>query len=318
MRVHPLADRFPMMSEAELIELAADIKANGLAHALVLDHTGEVLVDGRNRLEGCKRAGVEPRFERLGEDVDLVAYILSLNVTRRHLNAGQRAILIAIAYPIPRPGKRTDLEQNVLGDATIRTTTLAHARCIVRWAPGLVEDILAGSQVFSKAFQTADKERERAEKIAEDMAFLQREAADLHAIVLSERGLTAAEAVETHKRRVAIAEDEARRAEDARREAERAEDQRRAAQLDEKQRQERAEATRLRAEREQRTALLQRALTVFNPRGNDPRAYAERLFSEIDLSLWPLGADDEASIECWAEAARTLTELVRVRKDQLP
>ena len=39
---------------------AADIKANGLVHPIMLDVDGKILVDGRNRLKACEIAGVEP------------------------------------------------------------------------------------------------------------------------------------------------------------------------------------------------------------------------------------------------------------------
>jgi disulfide oxidoreductase YuzD len=48
LKVHPLIDLFPMMSEEELADLAEDIKANGLIYPIVID--GDVLIDGRNRL----------------------------------------------------------------------------------------------------------------------------------------------------------------------------------------------------------------------------------------------------------------------------
>jgi hypothetical protein len=41
-----------------------------------------------------------------GKEAAIVAYIVSENIRRRHLNAGQRAILIAIAYPEPTRLKR--------------------------------------------------------------------------------------------------------------------------------------------------------------------------------------------------------------------
>ena len=52
MKTHPAADLFPMMTDAELTELAADIKANGLLNPVVL-LDGQIL-DGRNRLRACE------------------------------------------------------------------------------------------------------------------------------------------------------------------------------------------------------------------------------------------------------------------------
>src|SRR6266851_4167433 len=39
-------------------------KADGLLHPVVLDAQG-MLIDGRNRLEACRRAGVDPDFTAL-------------------------------------------------------------------------------------------------------------------------------------------------------------------------------------------------------------------------------------------------------------
>ena len=54
------ADVFPMMADDELQELAEDIKANGLHEPLVIaDIDGiRMLIDGRNRREACRLAGV--------------------------------------------------------------------------------------------------------------------------------------------------------------------------------------------------------------------------------------------------------------------
>jgi len=92
---HPDADLFPMMSEAELAELADDIAANGLYEAIKLDHAGEVLVDGRNREAACELAGIEPRYVRLPADANLFAYIVSTNLRRRHLSAATRHEVVA-------------------------------------------------------------------------------------------------------------------------------------------------------------------------------------------------------------------------------
>jgi hypothetical protein len=90
-RIHPAAEIFPMMSEAALNELAEDIKANGLQHPIVR-HEGQV-IDGRNRLTGCQRAGVQPTFIEWSGTGSVVAWILSTNHHRRHLTDQQRAMV---------------------------------------------------------------------------------------------------------------------------------------------------------------------------------------------------------------------------------
>jgi hypothetical protein len=105
--VHPAAEIFPMMADEQLEELAADIKANGLIHPIVLgewaDDDGVVhdgIIDGRNRLRACEIAKVEPQFERLnGEDPR--AFIVSANIERRNLNKGQQVTALALIYPNP-------------------------------------------------------------------------------------------------------------------------------------------------------------------------------------------------------------------------
>jgi hypothetical protein len=64
--------------------LAAAIKANGLLNPIALDDQG-VLIDGRNRLEACRRAGIQLTFQKLN-GVDPVAFILSSNVDRTSAN----------------------------------------------------------------------------------------------------------------------------------------------------------------------------------------------------------------------------------------
>jgi hypothetical protein len=64
--VHPAADLFPSMSEAELRELGEDIKKNGLQIPIVLwvregqhkDRKRYSLLDGRNRLDAMELVGI--------------------------------------------------------------------------------------------------------------------------------------------------------------------------------------------------------------------------------------------------------------------
>lgn len=80
---HPYADEFPMASDEELEELTASISTVGLIHPVVLTPDGLVL-DGRNRLEACRRAGVGPVFEtREGDDDDFKEFVIGVNTTGR-------------------------------------------------------------------------------------------------------------------------------------------------------------------------------------------------------------------------------------------
>ena len=92
-KAHPAAELLPMIVGKDLDELVADVKANGLLQPITLTKDGLVL-DGRNRLVACERAGVEPRFETYqGEDP--IAFVMSANVHRRHMTDAQRTIIAA-------------------------------------------------------------------------------------------------------------------------------------------------------------------------------------------------------------------------------
>lgn len=104
--IHPLAAVFPMMppDSHEFLELVDDIKEVGLIDPIVLE--GEVLIDGRNRLAACERAGVTPRFIQFkdipkprefpkgqgGQDSEVAEWILSKNVMRRNMTDDQRTM----------------------------------------------------------------------------------------------------------------------------------------------------------------------------------------------------------------------------------
>jgi hypothetical protein len=93
--VHPAATLFPMMHGPELGLLIEDIEAHGLREPVVL-YDGQVL-DGRNRLRACELAGIEPRFEEWDGVGSPLAFVLSRNLHRRHLNESQRSIIGARA-----------------------------------------------------------------------------------------------------------------------------------------------------------------------------------------------------------------------------
>ena len=87
---HPYADIFPMIDGDELEQFKADIAANGLQEPIVL-YDGMVL-DGRNRLAACIATNTEPHFRDYAGNKPL-KFVLSTNLSRRHLTSSQRAVI---------------------------------------------------------------------------------------------------------------------------------------------------------------------------------------------------------------------------------
>ena len=92
--LHPLCTLFPRMGGAEFDSLVADIKTNGLSQPITL-HNGFIL-DGGNRYRACMEAGIEPRFVEI-RGASVVSFVLSANLHRRHMTAGQQAAIVASA-----------------------------------------------------------------------------------------------------------------------------------------------------------------------------------------------------------------------------
>jgi ParB-like chromosome segregation protein Spo0J len=95
LKFHPTADIFPLMEGEELDALVADIKEYGVREKIVL-FEGKIL-DGRNRYRACLAAGIEPGLyiNAEGSIDDPVAYVISKNIHRRHLTAGEKLDIIA-------------------------------------------------------------------------------------------------------------------------------------------------------------------------------------------------------------------------------
>ena len=103
---HPLANLFPLIEGEAFADLVADVREHGLREAIII-HDGMIL-DGRNRARACEDAECPPRYEPFaGKDEDALALVLSKNLTRRHLNDGQRAYIAAKLSNIGWGGDRS-------------------------------------------------------------------------------------------------------------------------------------------------------------------------------------------------------------------
>jgi hypothetical protein len=92
LKPHRYSEVFPTIDGHEFDELVESIKKHGQLHPLVM-YQGKVL-DGRNRLRACDALGIKPKTVDY-KGTDPIGHILSLNLNRRHLNASQRAMIVA-------------------------------------------------------------------------------------------------------------------------------------------------------------------------------------------------------------------------------
>lgn len=173
-KLHPVAGMFPSMPLAEFEALKADVAAQGLLEP-VWTFQGQV-VDGRHRVRACHDLGIEPAFREFdGDESELMAFVVSLNMTRRHMSQSQRAV-VALAVEEQeavlaqeRKGVRTDLGKGLArgGRAAERAATvlgvssayIKTAKTLQREAPDLLKKILADHR-----FGLQDARRELAER----------------------------------------------------------------------------------------------------------------------------------------------------------
>jgi N6-adenosine-specific RNA methylase IME4 len=174
---HPLANLFPLIDGAEFDDLVADIKANG-QHEDIMLLDGKVL-DGRNRYRACLVAGVAPRFVAFRQDPhgEPLAFVVSKNLKRRHLNESQRA-MVAARLETYRHGDN----QHSSGDANLHVRRDEAAKqlgvsprsvasaAVVRdkATPEIVQAVDRGRLPISQAAVASRLSREQQQRIAEE------------------------------------------------------------------------------------------------------------------------------------------------------
>lgn len=191
---HEAAALFPLVSGQELEELASDIHERGLLNPIVL-YEGKVL-DGRNRMAACKRAGVPMRFENWRDPgCGPVAWVISQNLHRRHLTASQRAVIALDALPLfeaeakkrqsiagasSAPGRPKDVQKvaPVSGEKSrdqaaeafnVNRQYVSDAKRIAQEAPQLIDQVREGTKTLTQAKREV-KEMKREQRRDENRA----------------------------------------------------------------------------------------------------------------------------------------------------
>lgn len=160
--IHPVADLFPYLDGDEYSDLVASIREHG-QHTAVVVHDG-VLLDGRNRLRACVDAGVKPlAAEYTGDDTD--SYALSVNIDRRHLSKGQRAMIAAVSLVSKERGSKGEAAKTT----GVSAGRIGQASIVRSFAPELVESVISGAQSLDDAYGEA-RQRKQAQQTSEDEA----------------------------------------------------------------------------------------------------------------------------------------------------
>lgn len=178
-QAHPYADLWPLLPDTELRQLADDIRTHGLREPVWLHPDGRI-VDGRNRWRACELAGVEPATRMYqGTEEELLSFLISLNMARRHMDESQRAMVAAKIANLGRGGDRRGEDFKASIDALVPQDKAAELMNVGRAsvqrarkvaenaAPELVEAVESGRVSVSAAAGLVHAPAEEQRRVAE-------------------------------------------------------------------------------------------------------------------------------------------------------
>lgn len=157
-----LSTVFPsFQGDQEFLDLVESIKTEGLLEPIVI-WQGKI-VDGRHRHLACKEARVKPEYTYLPDDWSLDKVkdrVVALNVLRRHLTTGQRA-LVAAALANMSVGRNWESnsenfpnkvsQSNAAGRLNVSDKSVRTAKDVKRDAPDLAEKVNKGEMSLNAA-----------------------------------------------------------------------------------------------------------------------------------------------------------------------
>jgi len=154
MEAHEYANLFPMLPDAELQELANDIKAHG-QWVPITTYEGKIL-DGRNRWRACELAGKNPKTVEFSGD-DALSFVIGSNLIRRHLTPLQKGLFASRAADLRLGSNRFKVDssadeptnkdrEKAAKEFKVSTATLDRARSAEKTAsPELIDAMEKGT-----------------------------------------------------------------------------------------------------------------------------------------------------------------------------
>ena len=121
-----------------------------------------MILDGRNRYLACQEAGVEPKFLAYeGDDDAALAFVISLNVNRRHMDASQRAMAAADLSTLRQGQKKANAQ--ICASQSDNADLLNVSRRSVQTAQKVKEQ---GSEELKKAVRAGEVTVSKAAEVA--------------------------------------------------------------------------------------------------------------------------------------------------------
>jgi N6-adenosine-specific RNA methylase IME4/ParB-like chromosome segregation protein Spo0J len=172
--LHDLCKLFPPMPEDQFNSLIDSIRDHGLLTPIML-HEGKIL-DGRHRYKACINLGIEPSFEEY-EGEDALGYVIALNLSRRHLDESQRAMIgarIANLTEAGRPPKEIAHISAITGsDAakmmSVGRRNVVHAKKVLReGTQELADAVDSGKIAVTVAAKISELDHEQQAQVIAD------------------------------------------------------------------------------------------------------------------------------------------------------
>jgi hypothetical protein len=184
MRIHKICGLFPILRGTAFEAFKQDIAVNGQRDP-IWTWKGKI-IDGRNRYRACKELGIPPRFKEWSGNGSLVAFVISANLHRRHLNTSQRAAVAVDLLPWLE-GEAKERQRRHGGTARGRKATLgaelpevngrardhaavllgtngrtvSDAKKVKELDPALFEKVKAGEMRVDRARRQAERDHDR-------------------------------------------------------------------------------------------------------------------------------------------------------------